>query len=85
MSSGSSVSRFSDAVRLSSLRPGAKAVVRRVINDASGRAEHLAALGVTPGAPIEVLQTFPGLVIRCEETELAVEPEVAHGVLVDVG
>jgi len=39
---------------------------------------------VTPGAEIEVLQTFPGVVFRCDETELAIEPAVARAVLVDV-
>ena len=47
------------------------------------RADRLAALGVTPGAPVEVLQTFPGFVFRCDETELAVEPAVAHAILVE--
>jgi Fe2+ transport system protein FeoA len=40
-------------------------------------------MGVTPGAPIEVLQSFPGVVFRCDETELAVEPAVARAILVE--
>jgi Fe2+ transport system protein FeoA len=84
MASGSSVFPFDDAPRLSALRAGTRAVVRRVLPDASGRAERLLALGVTPGAAIEVLQTFPGVVFRCDETELAIEPAVARAVLVDV-
>jgi Fe2+ transport system protein FeoA len=48
-----------------------------------GRADRLAALGVTPGAPVQVLQVFPGVVFLCEETELAVEPDVANAILVD--
>jgi Fe2+ transport system protein FeoA len=84
MASASSVSVFDDARRLSSLRAGTRAVVRRVLPDRSGRAERLYALGVTPGAEIEVLQTFPGVVFRCDETELAIEPAVARAVLVDV-
>ena len=83
MASGSSVSRFSDAIRLSSLPPGSRGVVRRVVGDAGGRADRLAALGVTPGATVEVLQAFPGLVLRCDETELAVEPAVARAILID--
>jgi Fe2+ transport system protein FeoA len=84
MASGSSVSPFDGAPRLSSLRAGTRAVVRRVLPDSNGRAERLLALGVTPGAQIEVLQTFPGVVFRCDETELAIEPAVARAVLVDV-
>ena len=78
------MSRFDEATRLSSLPAGARAVVRKVLPDASGRADRLMALGVTPGAAIEVLQTFPGIVFRCDETELAIEPAVARAILVDV-
>jgi Fe2+ transport system protein FeoA len=83
MRSGSSISRFDGFTRLSALKPGARGVVRRVLG-ATGRADRLAALGVTPGAAVEVLQTFPGVVFTCDETELAVEPAVAHAILVDV-
>lgn len=84
MGSGSSVSRFEDAPRLSGLPAGTRGVVRRVLNDGNGRADRLTALGITPGAAIEVLQTFPGIVLRCDETELVLEPAVARAVLVDV-
>ena len=76
------MSRFDGFTRLSSLSPGARATVRKVLGG-DARADRLAALGVTPGAPIEVLQTFPGVVFRCDETELAVEPGVASAILVD--
>jgi Fe2+ transport system protein FeoA len=69
---------------LSSLPAGSRGVVRHVVPDRNGRAERLAALGVMPGAPIEVLQTFPGVVFRCDETELAIEPAVARAILVDL-
>jgi Fe2+ transport system protein FeoA len=69
-------------VRLTALKPGGRGVVRRVLGDGD-RAERLAALGLTPGAPVEVLQRFPGMVLRCEETELVVEPAVAHAILVE--
>jgi Fe2+ transport system protein FeoA len=82
MAFGSSISRFDGHTRLSALGAGRRAVVRRVLGG-DGRADRLAALGVTPGVPIEVLQTFPGVVLRCEETELAVEWAIAHSILVD--
>ncbi len=47
------------------------------------RAERLAALGVTPGARIRVLQTFPGVIFECDLTHIAVEPDVAAAILVD--
>lgn len=50
----------------------------------SDRADRLLALGVTVGAPIRVLQTFPGVVFLCDQTELAVERGVAYAILVKV-
>jgi DtxR family transcriptional regulator, Mn-dependent transcriptional regulator len=81
---GSSVSLFDSARRLSSLPAGTRGTVARVLRDNNGRAERLRALGVTPGAPITVLQTFPGIVFRCDQTEMAVEPAVASSILVEV-
>jgi hypothetical protein len=33
---------------------------------------------------ITVLQTFPGVVFQCDQTELAVEPAVATSILVEI-
>lgn len=67
---------------LSSLRPGARGTVHRVHAHDSDRIDRLVALGVTAGAPITVLQTFPGVVFLCDQTELAVERAVADTILV---
>ena len=66
------------------LEVGAEGVVMRVVTDDAARAERLAALGVTPGARVRVLQRFPGFVFECDQTELAVEPAVARAIVVDV-
>lgn len=71
------------ARRLSSLPKGYHARVVRVATDNPERAERLSALGVTPGAPVSVLQTFPAFVFLCDQTELAVEPSVARCVFVE--
>ena len=70
--------------RLSSLIAGTRGRVVRVAVDNRDRAERLTALGVTPGAPIVVLQRFPGVVFQCDQTELAVEPTVADAIFVDI-
>lgn len=44
--------------------------------------DRLLALGVTPGAPVTVLQTIPGVVFLCDQTELAVERAVADVIFV---
>jgi Fe2+ transport system protein FeoA len=67
---------------LSQHHDGARGVVVEVLASADGRAERLRALGVTPGAHITVLQTFPGIVFQCDQTELAVERSVADSVLI---
>jgi Fe2+ transport system protein FeoA len=76
--------RSSAARHLSSLEPGARGTVARVLREKRDRAERLASLGVTPGASIHVLQRFPSVVFMCDQTELAVEPAVAEAILVDV-
>ena len=67
---------------LSKLEPGAIGTIVRVTRDLTGRAERLGALGVSPGAAIVVLQTFPGIVFQCDQTEMAVERRVAASILV---
>jgi Fe2+ transport system protein FeoA len=74
----------SRGIPLASLRPGTRGRIARVARDLTGRAEHLAVLGVTAGATIRVLQTFPGIVFECDQTEMAVEREVARAILIEV-
>jgi Fe2+ transport system protein FeoA len=74
----------SRATSLATLRPGTRGRVARVARDLTGRAERLAVLGVTAGATVHVLQTFPGIVFECDQTEMAVEREVAKAILIDV-
>jgi Fe2+ transport system protein FeoA len=69
---------------LSLLSPGTCGRVSRVTRDLTGRPERLAALGVTRGATVRVLQTFPGIVFECDQTELAVERSVAGSILVEL-
>ena len=65
------------------MTPGSRGRVSRITRDLTGRAERLAALGITPGAPIRVLQTFPGIVFECDQTEVAVERTVARAILIE--
>jgi Fe2+ transport system protein FeoA len=43
----------------------------------------LFALGVTPGASVDILQTFPAIVFMCDQTELAIERRVADVILIN--
>jgi DtxR family Mn-dependent transcriptional regulator len=73
----------SDGVRpLSELSVGATGTIVDVRPTNGDRVDRLLALGVTPGAPIVVLQTFPGVVFQCDQTELAIERDIARVILV---
>ena len=74
----------SDLQPLSALAPGARGTVVQVTRDLTSRAERLAALGITPGAQITVLQTFPGIVFACDQTEVAIERLVARVIWVEL-
>lgn len=78
------MSPSASARRMSALKSGSRGVVREVLPEEPDRRDRLAALGVTPGASVIVLQTFPGVVFLCDQTELAVEPAVARSIMVDV-
>jgi Fe2+ transport system protein FeoA len=70
---------------LADLSAGVRGVV--VVVDVAannGRADRLLSLGVTPGASVTVLQTFPGVVFLCDQTELAIERSVARSIHVRV-
>lgn len=73
----------SDGVRsLAALAAGSRCVIVDVAHGDGHRMDRLLALGVTPGAQLTVLQTFPGIVFLCDQTELAVERGVAEAILV---
>ncbi|MBI3949697.1 MAG: metal-dependent transcriptional regulator [Acidobacteria bacterium] len=42
----------------------------------------LTALGVTPGVEVKLLQKWPSYVIQCDETEIALEEEIARNIYV---
>ena len=72
-------------VPLAQLAPGGRGRVARIHRDLTGRTERLGALGVTAGASVRLLQTFPGIVFECDQTEMAVERRVAAAIIVEVG
>jgi Fe2+ transport system protein FeoA len=69
---------------LSTLRAGARGRIVRVSRDLTTRAERLSALGVSAGARVRVLQTFPGIVFECDQTELAIERLVARSIWIEL-
>lgn len=84
MSSITLVFSSSRVKTLGELPAGARGVIVEVTSAHTGRTDRLLSLGVTPGARIVVLQTFPGVVFLCDQTELAVERSVARSVIVQL-
>ena len=78
------MSPFDQHIPLAHLKPGTRGRVARVMRDLTPRAERLAAMGVSAGASVVVLQTCPGIVFECDQTELAIERLVARCILVEV-
>lgn len=67
---------------LSDLPAGARGTIVDVHSHDAGRVSRLFALGVTPGASVDILQTSPAIVFKCDQTELAIERGVAEVILI---
>lgn len=64
------------------LRVGESARVAYFSTREHSRLLKLSALGISPGIPIKLIQKWPAYVVQCEETEIALEPEVAKNIYV---
>jgi DtxR family Mn-dependent transcriptional regulator len=64
------------------LSTGESARVAYLATREHSRLLKLAALGISPGVSIRLLQKWPSFVVQCEETEIAVEREVAQNIYV---
>jgi Fe2+ transport system protein FeoA len=57
-------------------------VVVGAVEGSAARIDRLAAVGIMPGVELRVQQTRPVVVVESDETVLALEREIAAGVLV---
>ena len=73
------------AVPLSKLKPGESGKVLYILTHKHPQLHKLMSLGILPGVRISVHQVFPSVVIRAEETQLALEEEVAKEIYVKKG
>ncbi len=69
-------------VPLSKLSAGEAAQIVYVLTREHPQLHKLMSFGVTPGAKISVHQVFPAFVIQVEETQLALESEIAKEIFV---
>ena len=70
--------------QLSALQPGSRATIRR-IEAGRGLAARLSAMGLLPGAQVEVLKSGRGgpLVIKIKETKLVLGRGMTHKIIVE--
>jgi DtxR family Mn-dependent transcriptional regulator len=64
------------------LRVGESARVAYFSTREHSRWLKLSALGISPGVSLRLIQKWPAYVVQCEETEIALESEVAHNIYV---
>jgi len=69
-------------VSLLKLKSGDKAKIAYIKPKNHSRLHRLSSFGVVPGTIIEVHQTYPALLIRFENTELAMDKEIAEDIFV---
>jgi DtxR family Mn-dependent transcriptional regulator len=69
-------------VPLTELSPGETARVAYISTPLHARLHKLISLGVSPGVYIKAHQKYPSIIIQCENTELALEEEVAKDIYV---
>lgn len=69
-------------IPLSKLKPGEKAKIVYVLTHNHPQLHKLMSLGVVPGTTIVVHQVFPSFVIQVEETQIALEEDIAKEIYV---
>ncbi|MCX7661972.1 MAG: ferrous iron transport protein A, partial [Candidatus Omnitrophica bacterium] len=69
-------------VSLDKLLPGETAKIVYVLTHIHPQLHRLMSLGIVPGANILVHQNFPSFIIQVEETQIALEKEIARDIYV---
>ncbi len=67
---------------LSQLTQRQKGRVAYIYAPESGQLQKLVAMGILPGAPISLIQSFPSYVFRVGQTQFAVDQEIADAIYV---
>ena len=67
---------------LSQLAQGQKGKVAYIYAPQSSKLQKLMAMGILPGAPISLIQSFPSYVFQARQTQFAVDKEIADAIYV---
>ena len=69
-------------VNLCDLKPGERGRVAYIRPKDHARLHRLTGFGIVPGVTVTLHQTYPAFCIKFEETELAIDPDVAEDIFV---
>ncbi len=67
---------------LSQLTPGQEGRVAYIYAPESSKLQKLIAMGIYPGAPISLIQSFPSYVFQAGQTQFAVDKEIADAIYI---
>ena len=67
---------------LSEMSPGQKGKVAYIYAPESNKLQKLMAMGILPGAPISLIQSFPSYVFQVRQTQFAVDKEIADAIYI---
>ncbi len=70
---------------LSELEPGDEGKIAYMTTQKHRRMQKLMAMGVLPGVAIKLIQSFPSFVLQVEETQIALDKEIAEEIFVRKG
>jgi DtxR family Mn-dependent transcriptional regulator len=69
-------------VNLCELSPGEEGRIAYIRPKNHARLHRLTGFGIVPGVTIRLHQTYPAICLKFEETELAIDPDVAEDIFV---
>ncbi|MFQ5975546.1 MAG: FeoA family protein [Candidatus Hydrothermarchaeales archaeon] len=70
---------------LSELAPGEEGKIAYMTTKKHRRMQKLMAMGVLPGVTVKLIQSFPSFVLEVEETQIALDKEIAEEIFVRRG
>lgn len=71
-------------IRLTELKKGQEGIVGELDTNNQGILKKLMSMGVLPGIPLKVIQTFPSYVFQAGYTQIAVDRNIASVILVNI-
>ena len=81
----SSLFTMDKEIALNKLKKGETGVVKRLITEDSKNLQKLLAMGIVPGRIIQVIQTYPVYILRIDQTQMAMDEQLAERIIVEGG